>query len=70
MAINTWITVTIDPSAGSKTDRKDHRNTGSFAGADGLNFTLAFDSAVITTQTKLLSCLDTALALAAGRLPQ
>jgi len=69
MAINTWITVTLDPSATSKADRKDHRNTASVAGADGGNVTVAYDSAVITTVTKLLSCLDNALAIAAGKLP-
>jgi len=69
MAINTFVTVTIDPSNALKPDRKDHRNTGGPAAADGGNVTLAIDNAVITTMTKLLSCLDTALAVYAGKLP-
>ena len=69
MAINNWATVVLDPAATSKADRADHRNTGQAAGADGGNFTAAWDSAVITTMTKWDSCMATARTIAASRLP-
>lgn len=69
MAINTWITVTLDPAATKKPDRADHVNNTGRAAADGGNVTVAFDSAVITTQTLLLSCVSSAVRQAAGFLP-
>lgn len=67
MAINQWINVTLSGGAASQPDRQDHKNTGTPAAADGGNFTLAWDSAVITTLTKLDSYYATARAQAAGR---
>jgi len=68
MAIDTRVTCTLDPSAASKPDRADHRNTFAFAAADGGNVTLAIDSAVITRLTQLDSAYATLRAVYAGRL--
>lgn len=69
MAINKWVTVTLDPAATSKSDRQDHRNTSAFATADGGNATFAIDTAVITRMTLFDSAYQTARALLASQLP-
>jgi len=68
MAINKWATVTLDPSAASKPDRADHRNTTALAAADGGNVTVAIDTAVITRLTQLDSAYASARAIFAGSL--
>jgi hypothetical protein len=70
MAINTWINVTLDAAASKKPDRQDHKNTVVGGTADGNNFTVAFDSAVITNVTLMKSCFDSALQRALGMMPQ
>lgn len=69
MAINKWANITLDPAAGSKTDRNDHRNTTANGTADGGNLTVAWDNAVVTTLTKWDSCVASARLLAASQLP-
>ncbi len=69
MAINNWTNVTLDPAATLKPDRVTHVNTSSPAGADGGNFTSAWDSVVINTMTKYDSCAASARLIAASRLP-
>jgi len=69
MAIDTWIIVTLNPAAGKIPDNVDHKNSCSGASADGGNLTLAYDSAVITTQSKAKSCLNAALQQLASKLP-
>lgn len=69
MATNNWVNVTLDPSAGSKNDRADHRNTPVPATADGGNLTVAWDSAVITRMTLWDSAVASARLVAASRLP-
>jgi hypothetical protein len=69
MAINKWVTVTLDPAATSKNDRVDHRNTSALTGADGGNVTVAIDTAVITRLTLLDSALATARQTLASQLP-
>lgn len=69
MAINKWVTVTLDAAAGSKSDRQDHKNTCGLAGADGGNVTIAIDTAVITRLTLLDSAYASARAVLSGSLP-
>lgn len=68
MAQNQWINVTIDPSASKKADKSDHKNTTAQAGAAASNFTISFDSAVITNMTLFNSCVDAARSIAASQL--
>lgn len=69
MAVNTWLTVTLDPAAGSKPDRQDHKNSCAPAAADGGNLTVAWDSAVITRMTLFDSAVASARFVASGKLP-
>jgi hypothetical protein len=68
MATNTWVNVTLDAAAGKKPDRADHKNNVVGGTADGANFTVAFDSAVITTLTQFDSCVASARLRAASLL--
>jgi hypothetical protein len=67
MAINTWINVTKDPAAASKPDRADHVNNGKAGTADGGDFTIAWDSASVTTLSIFDSCAATARQQAISR---
>lgn len=69
MAIDTWATGTLDPSATSKPDRTDHRNKITGAAADGGAVTLAIDSAIITRMTLLRSLVENLMSFYSGRLP-
>lgn len=69
MAINMWATATLDPAASLKADRQDHRNSTSFAGADGGNLTIAIDTAVVTRLTLFDSLVASIRSQYAGRLP-
>lgn len=69
MAISKWANVTLDPAAGLKNDRADHRNTGAPGAADGGNLTVAWDPAVITRMTLFDSAVATARNIAASQLP-
>lgn len=70
MAINTWINVTLDPAASKKPDNQNHVNNAVGGTADANNLTIAYDSAVITTTSLALSCIETAKRLILARLPQ
>jgi hypothetical protein len=69
MAIDTWIIVTLNPAAAKIPDNVDHKNKTSGATADGGSLTLAYDSAVITTQSLAKSCVASALTQLASKLP-
>jgi len=69
MALNIFVIVTPDPAASKKTDRTDHRNTAVGGTAAGGSFTLAIDSAVVTTLTQVNSLYVSARARLAGQLP-
>lgn len=69
MAINQWVTVTLDAAAAKKVDRADHRNTFAPAAADGGNVTIAIDTAVITRMTLLDSAYQTARLFYSSQLP-
>ena len=69
MAINNWVNVTLSGAAANQPDRQDHKNSASAAGADGGNFTSAWDSTVITRMTLYDSAAATARQIAASRLP-
>ena len=60
MATNTWVNVTLDAAASKKPDRSDHRNSVVGGTADGGNFTVAWDSAVVTTLTQFDSLVASA----------
>jgi hypothetical protein len=66
MAIDTWIQITLDPAASKKPDRADTDSVGT---ADGDTFTVAFDSAVITSATLMNPHFATALQRALGMMP-
>lgn len=63
MAIDTWITVTLNTGTGVSLPA-----IATGAGADGGHFTMAYDSAVVTTQDQARACADAALQNIAGRL--
>ena len=66
MAINYWITGTVDPSAATKTDRINNMhllNRGTAAAGD---FTLSFDTAKVITLSSLKSLLDQAFKVVQG----
>lgn len=68
MAIDTFARVTLDPNAAAHSDRADYRNTVAAAASGGSNFTVSWDSAVITTLTKWDACVAAARQIAAGNL--
>jgi len=69
MAIDTWVTGTLDAAATLKADRTDHRNKVAGASADGGAVTVAIDSAIITRLTLLDSLLASIRAVYSSRLP-
>ncbi len=69
MAIDTWVTGTLDAAASLKSDRVDHRNKVGGAAADGGAVTVAIDSALITRMTLLDSLLANIRQVYAARLP-
>ena len=64
MAIDTWITVTYNTATNA-----NPRATAVAAAADGGAVTLAYDSAIATTQDRLRVMIAAAFQNAAGRLP-
>lgn len=69
MAINAWVTGTLDAAAASKPDRADHRNTVAGASADGGALTIAIDTAIITRLTLFDSLVASIRAVYSSRLP-
>lgn len=69
MAINQWVGVTLSTVAAKQPDRADHRHTAKQSGADAGDFTIAWDSAVVTTMTLWDSAARAARQLAQSQLP-
>jgi hypothetical protein len=69
MAIDTWVSGTLDAAASLKADRADHRNKVTGGTADAGAVTVAIDSALITRMTLLDSLLASIRAVYSGRLP-
>ena len=53
MAIDTYITCTVDPSASRKPNGSDHVHLANRATANGGNVTLAFDRTVVGSKSIL-----------------
>lgn len=70
MAINTWINVTLDPSAASIADNQNMLNTAVGGTTTGASLSIAYDSAKITSVSLALSCIESAKRALLARLPQ
>lgn len=63
MAINRWVNATLNPNAGASP-----RVNSVSGSADGLNATLAWDSAIVLTNDQMRALVTSMLAVASGQL--
>lgn len=68
MAINQWVNVTLNPSAGSIPDRADHKNKATQGTSASGSLSVSWDSAVILTLTEFDSAVASARLIAAGQM--
>lgn len=66
MAIDTYITCTVDPSASRKSNGAEHVHKVVRATANGANITLAFDRTVVGSRTILRTAIAQMLAAIDG----